>query len=345
MNTKKSPYRCLIFFALALALLLGVFFAPEYMPAKVEHKLGDGLFTFKLSDPPPACDSWKRHMPSYRDPAAYKLYISARNLLHSKIEWQLSRAETTRILADVRRAADMGDWGARALMSNFYLYGLGPWERNHVLDPAPEKAIEIIKLAASLDMPWGFYELGRAYESGYGGVTADSALAWAYFSRAAKLGSPEAQMTLAEVYEEAGQHEDEEAMRLCAYRQRYGPAAYALSTNQRLFTEDYAEAIRYLQDGVEFGDKDSASLLERLFDEGYWSHMGEQTKPKLAALGIKADAVRGERYKVIRDALEVNPDLKFTRVRQALPLPPAKLPPWEGVGSALELESGAPPTY
>jgi hypothetical protein len=47
----------------------------------------------------------------------------------------------------------------------------------------------------------------------------------------------------------------------------------------------------------------------------------------------------------IYDALEINPDLKLSRLDQVLPLPPAQLPPWSGVEDAVTPESYDKPTY
>jgi len=45
---------------------------------------------------------------------------------------------------------------------------------------------------ASTQRPWGYYDLGVAYEHGYGGAVQDDQIAWAYYLKAAELGSPEA---------------------------------------------------------------------------------------------------------------------------------------------------------
>ncbi|MEF9927867.1 MAG: hypothetical protein RR983_01775 [Massilia sp.] len=88
-------------------------------------------------------------MPRTRDPAAYRLYIDARKLWRSKIEWQLPRQEALSILHDVQAAANQGDWGARALMAYFYRTGLGPLDTNNVLDPDADKLVEILRSAAA----------------------------------------------------------------------------------------------------------------------------------------------------------------------------------------------------
>jgi TPR repeat protein len=303
------------------------------------------LQEFKLSSPPPACARWKEHMPTSRDPTAYQTYMKARKTWRSKIEWQLTHAEATAILTGVRTAAEMGDWGARALMAKFYLQGLGVLETNRVLEPDPEKAVAIVRTAAALNQPWGLYDLGVAHQYGYGGARQSDKLAWAYFLKAAKLGSPEAQMALASAYIDARQFDSEEKMLQCAYQQRHGEAAQLLGVDRQVITGDYIQAIKFFQDGVEFGDRDSAVALRQLFAEGFWSHMGDKYKPRFQELGIISDAERSRRYSEIAIALELNPDLRLTRLNEVVPLPPAKMPPWKGVAAALEVESDAPPKY
>ncbi|MBJ7312398.1 sel1 repeat family protein [Rugamonas sp. CCM 8940] len=325
-------------------LAAGSYFLIDYLQERALHALPYGYKKFNLSDPPPACGRWKAHMPATRDPATYRLYIEARNVWRSKIAWQFTHEEAMRILTDVRKAADLGDWGARALMSHFYLYGLGVLESNHVLDADPDKAVEIARMAAKELQPWGVYDLGVAYEHGYGGAHYDVDLAWAYYLKAAELGSPEAQMTLASAYAHEGRLNDEETMVQCAYQQGHGAAAFALGVDRRV-SKKFEDSAKYFQEGVKFGSEDCASALKQLFDTGYWVTTAEEDKPALAALGVRADLERSNRYSIIYDTLKINPDLKLGRLDKVLPLPPAKLPEWSGVDDAVEPESKGPPTY
>lgn len=308
------------------------------------HALPYGFTYFKASDPLPNCDTWKKHMPTIRDPATYRLYIEARKVWRSKIAWQFTREEAMRILTDVQQASQQGDWGAQALMAYFYLHGLGPLDSNHVLDKDPVKAVDIARMAAAARLPWGLYDLGVAYEHGYGGAHYDVNLAWAYYLKAAQLGSPEAQMALADAYGEASRFDAEEGMTQCAHRQGHGPAAFALGVDRRV-KKDFKEAIKYFQDGVRFGSKPCAESLHQLFDDGRWITTDEDGKRALKTLGIHLDLERAGRYRAIADALEINPDLKFSRLDEVVPLPPAKLPDWRGFEDALEPESKGPPTY
>lgn len=211
-----------------LTIITWVFLYIGHVRYQAMHTIPPGLYRFKLSDPLPACDRWKEHMPTTRDPDVYRLYIEARKLWRSKIEWQLTRTEALRILTDVNIASRKGDWGARALMAYFYRHGLGPLPSNNVLEPDADKTVEIARMAAAAGQPWGFYDLGVAHEYGYGGAYYDKDIAWAYYLKAAQLGSPDAQMALADAYSAAGRLNDAKTMLQCAYQQGHGPAAYKL---------------------------------------------------------------------------------------------------------------------
>lgn len=83
-------------------------------------------------------------MPRQHDPEPYHLYIKARDFWRSRIEFEFTRAELLGILADVKLAADKGDWGAKALLAHFYLEGLGPLDTNMVIDSEPEKSVQLV---------------------------------------------------------------------------------------------------------------------------------------------------------------------------------------------------------
>lgn len=340
----KSRWRWLYFTTLLVILMAGAFLLTAYHQERALHALPYGFKKFDLSDPLPTCGRWKEHMPTTREPAPYRIYIEARKLWRSKIAWQLTRDEATRILTDVRKAAELGDWGARALLAHFYLYGLGVLESNHVLDADPDKAVDIARMAAKALQPWGMYDLGVAYEHGYGGAQLDVDLAWAYYLKAAQLGSPEAQMALASAYGREGRLKDEETMVQCAYRQGHGAAAFAMGVDKRT-SGNFIDSVNFFQDGVKFGSMESADSLYLLFKRGYWIMNDEKTKTVLKSLGFEVDLERSSRYRAISEALQINPDLKLSRLDRVVPLPPAQLPTWTGVNDAAEPESNARPTF
>lgn len=308
------------------------------------HTIPADLQVFDVNGEIPTCGRWKETMPKTRDPAAYRLYINARKLWRSKIEWQLTRQEALSILHDVQAAANQGDWGARALMAYFYRSGLGPLEKNHVLDPDADKSVEILRMAVAAGQAWGYYDLGVAHEHGYGGAAQDQQIAWAYYRKAAELGSPEAQMTLASAYLKAERRDASAAMVMCAYRQGHGPAAYKLGIRAEIL-KNFAEALAYHHAGTKFGSKSSAVALRILFDIKEWSSRDKSEQVALQEAEILPDSERERRYDQISDALDLNPDLKLTRLDRVLPLPPSELPEWTSVQDAIEPEPDGPPAY
>jgi hypothetical protein len=322
----------------------GIYFLDQHLEYVKMHTIPPGLRAFDVNAAVPTCGRWKDTMPKSRDPAAYKLYIEARKLWRSKIEWQLTRQESLRILHDVQSASDQGDWGARALMAYFFRSGLGPLDSNHVLDPDGDKSVAIVRTAVAAGQAWGYYDLGVAYEHGYGGAWQDEQIAWAYYLRAAEMGSPEAQMTLAGAYLKAKRLDAQEAMRMCAYRQGHGAAAYDLGVVAEL-RKNFQMAIEYYQTGAKFGSEMSAFSVGKFFDIDDWSRRDKIERDALKQLDIVPDPERERRYTLISQALDLNPDLRLTRLDQILPLPPAELPAWRGIQEAIEPEVDGPPSY
>ncbi|WP_223470065.1 SEL1-like repeat protein [Massilia soli] len=341
---RRPLFRWILIAGTSVVFVIGAYFLQRHLEYVKMHTIPPGLQAFDVNGPIPTCGRWKDTMPKTRDPAAYRLYINARKLWRSKIAWQLTRQEFTSIFHDVQAAATQGDWGARALLAHFYRSGLGPLESNHVLDIDPDKSIEIVRMAVKAGQAWGHYDLGVAHEHGYGGAVQDQQIAWAYYLKAAELGSPEAQMALASAYVKAKRWDAEEAMLMCAYKQGHGPAAYDLGVTAK-YNKDFGKALKYYEAGARFGSKFSAVVLRQLFDIEEWTSRDKQEQAALKELKILPDADRKSRYDQIADALELNPDLKLTRLDQVLPLPPAELPAWNGIQDAIEPEPDSPPTY
>jgi hypothetical protein len=341
---QKPLLRWMSYTAIIGTLVFGGFKYRAHLEYVAMHTMPPGLYEFKVTDPPPTCGRWKDHMPTQRDPEAYRIYIKARNLYRSKVEFQFTREELLGILADVRLAADKGDWGARALLAHFYLHGLGHLDTNKVLDSEPEKGVQIVRQAVAAGQAWGYYDLGVAHQYGYGGAAMDEAISWAYYLRAAELGSPDAQMALADAYEKAKEKENALYLRTCAYKQEHGPAAMKLGLIAEVIGR-FDEALKYYHDGTRFGDKDAAAALVLFFRAENWKEFTAKEISKLRDLELQPDSERYARYKEIKHALELNPDLRFKLLDKVLPLPPAELHGWNGVRDAIEPETGSAPTY
>ena len=164
---------------------------------------------------------------------------------------------------------------------------------------------------------------------GYGLIGADEL---AYLRKAADLGSKEAQYELSEIFKKIKDEktrvfrfETAEKLLACASEQGMGVASRHLGITLQL-EKKYQEAVKVLHQGVKNGDEQSALRLSYGFKNG----LNENNK--LNYLALKADAERKIRYEKIEEFLYRHDYLNPTvpDLDKIVPLPPAKLPPWDG---------------
>ena len=164
---------------------------------------------------------------------------------------------------------------------------------------------------------------------GYGLIGADEL---AYLRKAADLGSKEAQYELSEIFKNIKDEktrvfrfETAEKLLACASEQGMGVASRHLGITLKL-EKKYQEAVKVLHQGAKNGDSQSARRLAHGFKNG----LNENNK--LDYLALKPDAERQMRYKTIARYLSDNDYLqpKVPDLDKIVPLPPAKLPPWDG---------------
>jgi hypothetical protein len=192
---------------------------------------------------------------------------------------------------------------------------------------SPDPANETIDLAEQLikaGVPGGYYDMGHYLELGYG-VEPDEDKARRYFRKAADLGSPEAQAYVGELlapWDKAPAIARQ--MRQCATDQGYGAAASTLGIDLKT-DKLYPEAVKAFQKGVEAGNGQSASFLGNGFK-------GSPPPGDLYFLALPSDPERARRYRAILEFLRANDGCnpKVPDIDQIVPLPPAKLPPWDG---------------
>lgn len=195
------------------------------------------------------------------------------------------------------------------------------------LADSPDAPKETIALAAQLveqGIPGGYYDIGHYLEAGYG-LKQDAEMALRYFRKAADLGNPEAQAYVGKLLaplEKAPAIARQ--MRQCATDQGYGDAANALGIDLS-GDKIYAGAVKAFQKGVEAGSTQSALALE----EGF---KGPPASDRLSYLALSNDAERSRRYKLIGKFIDSNDgrNPKVPDIDKIVPLPPAKLPPWDG---------------
>ena len=190
-----------------------------------------------------------------------------------------------------------------------------------------------------LGIPAAYDRMGTYFMNGTG-VDQSATRAFAFWQKAAQMGSPQAMTFLGEKLDATYDSENgtfwanqpvAEKMLECALGQGYGPAGYQLSfliagdrppsgSTDRT-KETSARAIWVLHQGVKFGCEQCASKLHIEFDHPV--NLADMLVPQI-------DKARGERYWILRTALDFEPDLRFPNLDQVLPLPPAELPSWNG---------------
>jgi uncharacterized protein len=247
-----------------------------------------------------------------------------------------------------QRAAALGNWKSSLALLGVEKTGggLNSEKGNFRVAASPrETAVLRVETLMRQGIPDGFLFMGDFYDKGWG-VPQDTSRAWALWELAADMGSAQAQTRIAmslgiNIVEREKQFPGKWANRKvmyqmleCAYSQGSGHAAYELgfalandAENGRALNNDpkaqFARALEVLHNGAKWGSEDAANKLGGEFGSG----------TQLVERFIDKD--RDDRYNVIGDALYDNPDLRFPNLDAVIPLPPAKLPPWNGDKDAL----------
>jgi len=226
------------------------------------------------------------------------------------------------------QAAERDNWRAMLNLASLILSN-----RAGVPEHDPEAAVTWVERAMKLGIPDAYDRMGIYHQNGLvkGG---DATSAYAFFQRAADMGSPSAMTFLGEKL--AGTYDDPEGefwgnlpvatqMLECAVAQGYGPAAFKLGyIYKRPNTLDAKEkALRVFQEGVKLGCEKCANKLSVEFDGAYLTDGTSVVKA--------IDKARAERYGKIGDFLKLyDGRVKLPNLDKVLPLPPAPLPKWDG---------------
>ena len=175
-----------------------------------------------------------------------------------------------------RRAAALGSWKARLNLVNLRLEGHG---EQCGLPRDSEAAVREVEAEMARGIPDAWETMGRFYEQGIG-VNPSSTKAYAFYQRAAEMGSPAAQAFLGEQLDAT--YDDPKAgfwgnevigrqMLECAVAQGYGPAAYKLGISLGVTgarnPADKAKALKVLHEGVKMGNAGCAVALSVKFED------------------------------------------------------------------------------
>ena len=279
------------------------------------------------------CTHEAEHIPS-RDPEAEQLYQYARWLRRSNL-LKDDAAAYPPIERLVRIATAYGHDKANLALRSML-------KKGQAQSPNPIKeSVDLVEDLIRRDIPGGYYDMGNYLMQGYG-VVGDLDLAKRYYRKAADLGSPDAQYLIADKLTDARGHSpDIVAIGLQMYRcaAEQGHAKAAVDLGVYTYRKQPHEAMQSFQLGVKAGDAQSASWLEDGFtivDPSVGPYMGQP----------HADPERARRYNIIGKFLSDYDylDPKVPEIDEIVPLPPAKLPPWDGKIKWLEdFKANVPP--
>ncbi|MEE4802258.1 DUF6396 domain-containing protein [Pseudomonas alliivorans] len=187
---------------------------------------------------------------------------------------------------------------------------------------------EVLRLSQQLidaQVATGYYFIATYLQRGVAGLQQDSEMSLRYYRKAADEGNAQAQAYVADKLAPIDIAPDiAREMRSCAAEQGNGEAARALGVNLKN-SERYQDAVKAFQLGAGAGDETAASFLSK----GFW---GPKPDNRMYYLAQEEDLNRAERYKKISDILGnwsyANPTVP--EINDIVPLPPAKLPAWDG---------------
>ena len=242
-----------------------------------------------------------------------------------------------------RIAAANGDYKANVRLQ--YLLNTG-----RINTDMPQTEVHNLNEELAKQLPaTAYYNLYGYLDEGYG-VRTEEGGKYAYLRKAADLGSREAQYTVAEMLADIEDSEEtQEAFKFrlnlvkqlwaCASEQGLGEASINLGISLQS-DKKYSEAVKVFYQGVKNGDAMSASTLRGGFSQ-------QTTKDnRLDFLDLAPDEERSRRYDIIWNYLAKYDYLqpKVPDLDEIVPLPPAKLPKWDGkIAFQRWYEGEAPP--
>ncbi len=161
---------------------------------------------------------------------------------------------------------------------------------------------------------------------------------FAYLRKAADLGSAQAQYVMYDRLTDMHDTPDRKflfdlGMKFlkCSAEQGFGEANQDVGIYLRKDNK-YKEALDTFYAGAKQGDTQSALKLSNAFELDVKVTPPSSTRYKISYLAVEQDLERARRYNIIRSYLSRNDHLnpKVPDLDQIAPLPPAKLPEWDG---------------
>ncbi|WP_254067399.1 DUF6396 domain-containing protein [Burkholderia sp. L27(2015)] len=268
------------------------------------------------------CRRESDHLPAL-DPEADQLFKYGRYL--QKLDGPNDSDEVARYY---RIAAAHGHYKANHNLQSMLADGLASPNRS-------EEIIDLIGQSVRQDVPTGYYDMGYSLLYGYG-MKQDDSNALRYLRKAADMGNSDAQNYVGDLLIKA-EREIGKQMLACAMEQGNGDAANNLAEYYAV-NENVTAAVSAHQKGVQGGNADSAFILESGFK-------GLLSPGNVDYFALPNDPERARRYELIRSFIDNNKgrNPKVPDIDQIVPLPPAKLPAWDGTFQWQKEQDAAPP--
>ena len=262
--------------------------------------------------------------------------------LHNMWTGEKGDSEWNGLARYYRIAAANGDYKANVRLQ--YLLNTG-----RISTDMPQTEVHNLNEELAKQLPaTAYYNLYGYLDVGYG-VRTEKDGKYAYLRKAADLGSREAQYVIAEMLADIEDSEEtQEAfkyrlnlvkqLRSCASEQGLGEVSSNLGISLQM-DKKYQEALKVFHQGVKNGDSISALVLSHAFESGVQAD-------NLNFLDVSPDDERVKRYHMISSYLSRYDYLqpKVPDLDEIVPLPPAKLPEWDGkIAFQRWYEGEAPP--
>ena len=227
-----------------------------------------------------------------------------------------------KIVQLTKQAADRRHWKAMLNLASLYIEGRDP-------PHGVEDGVRIVEDAMRLGIPAAYDRMGTFHLNGTG-VSGGWPRAYAFFQKAADLGSPDAMAYLGKKMTATWDNPKEDfwanlpvALKMleCGFSQGSGMAALELAlvySRGGTTREQRTRALKLLHEGVKLGCGPCAARLSGEFSDPI--NPAEMLAPHL-------DTARADRYVELASALRFNPARRFPNLDKVLPLPPAPLPP------------------
>lgn len=274
------------------------------------------------------CRQWA--VPDAPDPASYEWYRAATTLNAIKFR---SALEHQQMLILYEAAARRGHYTAVKQLTIHYSTGALTSDGRFL--PEPDKARYWINYGLLKEWPGALEWLATALQKGSAGFPRNAELSMTYMQQASDLGVALAQWQLALHYgNRLKQVDKEKALLRCAAAQGLHAGLYDWAGYNKI-NGNAKEALMLYQQAVMAGG-DAGGRAAFTLSDAFGGRTYNQRDLKTFS-----DAARKAAYLEINEALvggaqsDGNIFLRFPRLNEVLPLPPAKIPPWKGIYSAM----------